>query len=156
MHYVILPYQDEEGKKVDTSSSGGTAVGWTACMILANVIVCFLGWWRCFANNYLHWAALGTWALLIVQGLSLIPFLPRIFRFFTAFPVSGCAANGLGLRAENYLVWYVLFIVFVTYAMLPLQLRWCMITGALTAFLHIVLVVLYIVSIRNVVRRNGR
>ncbi|KAL0271987.1 UNVERIFIED_CONTAM: hypothetical protein PYX00_005133 [Menopon gallinae] len=123
IHYVILPQQDEGEQETENSSSGSTAVVWTACMIFANVVVCFLGWWRCFANNYLHWAALCTWVLLIVQG---------------------CAANGLGLRAENYLVWYVLFIVFVTYAMLPLQLRWCMITGALTAFLHIVLVVLYI------------
>lgn len=41
---------------------------------------------------------------------------------------------------EDYLVWYVLFIIFVTYAMLPLQLRWCMSTGLLTAMLHIIIV----------------
>ena len=41
---------------------------------------------------------------------------------------------------EDYLVWYVLFIIFVTYAMLPLQLRWCMSTGLLTAMVHIIIV----------------
>lgn len=34
----------------------------------ANIAVCILGWWRCFANNYLHWAAVCTWLLLSAQG----------------------------------------------------------------------------------------
>lgn len=35
-------------------------------------------------------------------------------------------------------MWYVLFIVFVTYAMLPLPLRCCIIAGCTTALLHII------------------
>jgi hypothetical protein len=46
------------------------AVTWTACTMTANFAICFLGWWRCFANNYLHWAAGTTWLLLIAQGNS--------------------------------------------------------------------------------------
>jgi hypothetical protein len=38
--------------------------------MIANFAICFLGWWRCFANNYLHWAAGTTWLLLIAQGNS--------------------------------------------------------------------------------------
>jgi hypothetical protein len=38
----------------------------------ANFAICFLGWWRCFANNYLHWAAGTTWLLLVAQGNSAI------------------------------------------------------------------------------------
>jgi cytochrome bd-type quinol oxidase subunit 2 len=41
---------------------------WTVCTMTANFAICFLGWWRCFANNYLHWAAGTTWLLLIAQG----------------------------------------------------------------------------------------
>jgi hypothetical protein len=43
---------------------------WTVCTMIANFAICFLGWWRCFANNYLHWAAGTTWLLLIAQGNS--------------------------------------------------------------------------------------
>ena len=33
-----------------------------------NVLASVLGWWRCFANNYLPWAAIGTWLLCNAQG----------------------------------------------------------------------------------------
>jgi adenylate cyclase 8 len=36
-------------------------------------------------------------------------------------------------------VWYILFILFVPYAMLPLPLKWCMIGGTLTATTHIII-----------------
>ena len=36
------------------------------------------------------------------------------------------------------MVWYILFIMFVTYAMLPLPLRTCMILGCTTTVFHIV------------------
>jgi hypothetical protein len=35
------------------------------------------------------------------------------------------------------LVWYFLFIIFVTYTMLPLPLRTCMTLGCSTAMLHV-------------------
>ncbi|XP_067013810.2 adenylyl cyclase 78C [Anabrus simplex] len=93
-------------------------VAWTTCSMAANIVVCALGWWRCFANNYLQWAAICTWLLLNAQGFG---------------------GGGVGFSDPEYLVWYVLFIVFVTYAMLPLPLRWCMILGCTTATVHIVI-----------------
>jgi hypothetical protein len=48
-------------------------VTWTVCTMTANFAICFLGWWRCFANNYLHWAAGTTWLLLIAQGTVSFP-----------------------------------------------------------------------------------
>jgi hypothetical protein len=50
--------------------AGTVPIIWTICTMIANFAICFLGWWRCFANNYLHWAAGTTWLLLIVQGNS--------------------------------------------------------------------------------------
>ena len=45
-------------------------VTWTACLIAANVLLCFLAFfWRGFANNYLHWAALATWVIMNLQGI---------------------------------------------------------------------------------------
>lgn len=45
------------------------ATVWSVCCVLANLGICLLGLWRCFANNYLHWAAVCTWLLLNLQGL---------------------------------------------------------------------------------------
>ncbi|KAI5714253.1 hypothetical protein M8J76_013608 [Diaphorina citri] len=80
--------------------------------------MCLLGWWRCFANNYLQWAAVGTWILLNTQGF---------------------ISQGIGLNNKEYLIWYILFIVFVTYAMLPLPLKWCFIGGCTTSVLHVII-----------------
>lgn len=50
-------------------------VTWTSCLIVANVILCFLAFfWRGFANNYLHWAAIATWMLMNLQGNKKISF----------------------------------------------------------------------------------
>ncbi|KDR14082.1 Adenylate cyclase type 5, partial [Zootermopsis nevadensis] len=93
---------------------------WTVCTMTANCAICFLGWWRCFANNYLHWAAGTTWLLLITQGI-----------FGAGIGFEDGTSDGVRL------VWYFLFIVFVTYAMLPLPLRTCMILGCATALFHV-------------------
>lgn len=61
-----------------------------------------------------------------------------IIIYFLIYFVTGFIGAGLGLSAQEYLVWYVLFIVFVTYAMLPLPLRCCIIAGCTTALLHII------------------
>lgn len=54
----------------------------------------------------------------------------------------GISGMGLGFsEKENELVWYVLFIIFVPYAMLPLPLRWCMIFGCLSALCHIIILI---------------
>ena len=39
-------------------------------LIMINGLLCLLAYyWRCFANNYLHWAALATWALMNLQSM---------------------------------------------------------------------------------------
>ncbi|XP_059049093.1 adenylyl cyclase 78C [Achroia grisella] len=102
------------------NSSDNTAdpynIAWTVAFSWLNVGVCLLGWWRCFANNYLHWAAAATWILLIAQGLS---------------------GQGIGFQAPENQVWYMLFIIFVPYAMLPLSLGWCIVVGVLSSLAHI-------------------
>jgi hypothetical protein len=48
-------------------------VTWTSCLILVNILLCLLAsCWKCFANNYLHWAALATWLLMNLQGKLLL------------------------------------------------------------------------------------
>ncbi|XP_077293485.1 adenylate cyclase type 8-like [Arctopsyche grandis] len=96
------------------------SVAWTACGAAGNIALCILSCWRCFANNYLHWAAVCTWLLLNAQGF---------------------VGNGLGFTTSSYRVWYVLFIVFVPYAMLPLPLRWCLLAGAVSALSHVLVTV---------------
>lgn len=48
--------------------------------------------------------------------------------------------EGVGFSEREYLVWYVLFIVFVPYAMLPLPLKWCMIAGIVSAACHLIVI----------------
>ena len=38
----------------------------TFAMVL-NLFLGLVSWWRCYANNYLHWGALLTWLLLFTQ-----------------------------------------------------------------------------------------
>jgi len=53
--------------------------------------------------------------------------------------MKGFVWESYGQGSREYLVWYVLFIVFVTYAMLPLPLKWCILAGCSTALLHILI-----------------
>lgn len=53
--------------KIDWVSNADTII-WSVCCMSINIAVCVLGWWRCFANNYLHWAAVCTWLLLTLQS----------------------------------------------------------------------------------------
>ncbi|XP_046393451.1 adenylate cyclase type 8-like isoform X2 [Ischnura elegans] len=93
-------------------------IAWTTCTMAANILVCALGWWKSFANNYLHWGALFTWILFNTQGF---------------------VGEGIGFCESESLVWYILFIVFVTFAMLPLPLRWCIMAGSTTAAIHLII-----------------
>ena len=36
--------------------------------VVLNFFLGLVSWWRCYANNYLHWGALATWFVLLVQG----------------------------------------------------------------------------------------
>ncbi|KAJ8733731.1 hypothetical protein PYW07_014282 [Mythimna separata] len=101
---------------LNVASPGPYQIAWTVAFAWLNVGVCLLGWWRCFANNYLHWAAAATWILLIAQGLS---------------------GQGIGFQDSENQVWYMLFIVFVPYAMLPLSLIWCIVIGLLSFLAHV-------------------
>lgn len=49
----------------------------------------------------------------------------------------GFVGSGLGFASREYLVWYVLFIVFVPYAMLPLPLKWCVVAGSTSSICHL-------------------
>ncbi|XP_037049946.1 adenylyl cyclase 78C isoform X2 [Bradysia coprophila] len=105
-------------RRSETTTSA-EAITWSVCCMVANLGICILGLWRCFANNYLHWAATCTWLLLNLQGF---------------------IGEGVGFSDREYLVWYVLFIVFVPYAMLPLPLKWCMIAGIVSAACHLIVI----------------
>lgn len=50
---------------------------------------------------------------------------------------TGFVGSGLGFASREYLVWYVLFIVFVPYAMLPLPLKWCVVAGSTSSICHL-------------------
>ncbi|XP_076753511.1 adenylyl cyclase 78C isoform X4 [Xylocopa sonorina] len=52
-------------------NSGGLieSLSWASCCMAANLVVCVLGWWRCFSNNYLYWASIFTWLLINSQVL---------------------------------------------------------------------------------------
>ncbi|XP_016934930.2 adenylyl cyclase 78C isoform X1 [Drosophila suzukii] len=100
-------------------TSMATAITWSVCCGIANMAICFLGYWRCFANNYLHWAAVCTWVLFNIQGF---------------------VGQGVGFADREYLVWYILFVIFVPYAMLPLPLKWCVVGGTITASCHLAVI----------------
>ena len=43
-------------------------IGGIIAAVILNIVLGLISWWRCYANNYLHWGALATWCLLLVQG----------------------------------------------------------------------------------------
>lgn len=63
----------------------------------------------------------------------------------------GFVGEGVGFADREYLVWYILFVIFVPYAMLPLPLKWCVITGTISASCH--LTVITIIKFQR--RKNG-
>ena len=88
-----------------------------------------ISWWRCYANNYLHWGALATWLLLLVQS---------------------CAFYGLRGQIRptqmygDAMVWYNMFIIFVMYCMLPVPVKWCTVCCLLTTVIHIVVLAIIV------------
>ncbi|KAJ8735073.1 hypothetical protein PYW08_014323 [Mythimna loreyi] len=90
---------------------------WTVAFASLNVFICILSWRLSFANNHLHWVAGGTWMLFIVQGL---------------------CKQGIGFHESQNQVWYMLFIVFVPYAMFPLSLCWCIFIGFFSSLAQII------------------
>ncbi|KAF9824460.1 hypothetical protein SFRURICE_002521, partial [Spodoptera frugiperda] len=84
---------------------------WTAMFMCVNLLVCSISLWTNFANNHLHWAAAATWMLLLIQAL---------------------CKQGIGFHESQNQVWYMLFVIFVPYAMFPLSLCWCITFGMLS------------------------
>ena len=51
------------------SPSGFRAlVGWLSAAVAANAALGVASLWSCYANHFLHWGAIATWALLLTQG----------------------------------------------------------------------------------------
>lgn len=111
--------------KFDLRSNGDTII-WSICCMSINVAVCVLGWWRCFANNYLHYAAVCTWLLLTLQSKS--------DGYFTIFKFTNGFANVCGKRTNerflqkfgfkaNKRVSFFWFPKFVSDSCMPL---WCL------------------------------
>uniref|UniRef100_A0A2A4J4W6 adenylate cyclase n=1 Tax=Heliothis virescens TaxID=7102 RepID=A0A2A4J4W6_HELVI len=88
-----------------------------------NLVIYLLCWWPRFADNHLHLAAIATWVLLIVQGL---------------------CKQVIGYHEDQNQVWYMLFIIFLPYAMFPLSLCWCITIGVLSGMAQIVATLIYI------------
>ncbi|XP_059217173.1 adenylyl cyclase 78C isoform X2 [Stomoxys calcitrans] len=116
---ALIWFLKEAESKVEVEVNVATAITWSVCCALANMSICFLGYWRCFANNYLHWAAVCTWILFNIQGF---------------------VGEGVGFADREYLIWYILFVIFVPYAMLPLPLKWCVVGGTITASCHLTVI----------------
>ncbi|XP_054707275.1 adenylate cyclase type 8-like [Uloborus diversus] len=89
---------------------------------------CFCACCKCFSRDYLHWGALLTWLLLNMEASLGVDAVNK-----TAVLMTG----SLDLGGP----WRVIFVVFVTYSMLPLSLRWCLLCGSLSAISHIVVLV---------------
>ncbi|XP_046621280.1 adenylyl cyclase 78C-like isoform X2 [Neodiprion virginianus] len=108
-------------------NSGGLieSLSWIICCVVANLVFCILGWWRCFSNRYLYWASIFT--LLLVNS-------------------QGYIGASFGFSTQQRLVWYILFVVYAPYAMLPLPLRWCVIAGSGTALAHTIMSVITLKS----------
>lgn len=43
-------------------------LAWLITASVFNVVLAMVSFWRCYANNFLHWGAMATWLLLLVQG----------------------------------------------------------------------------------------
>lgn len=50
----------------------------------------------------------------------------------------GFVGECVGFTDRDCMVWYMLFIIFVPYAMLPLPLKYCMVGGTLSGVAHII------------------
>uniref|UniRef100_T1KL28 adenylate cyclase n=1 Tax=Tetranychus urticae TaxID=32264 RepID=T1KL28_TETUR len=86
------------------------------------LIIIFITCWNYCANNYLHIAAGATLATFNMEAL-------LGFQFDEDF-------NSLHLP-KGGIVWPTVFIVFITFAMMPLPLRWCVLCGLMTSILDI-------------------
>lgn len=53
---------------------------------------------------------------------------------------TGFVGDCVGFADRECMVWYMLFIIFVPYAMLPLPLKYCMIGGTISGTAHLIVI----------------
>jgi len=98
--------------------------------VVLNIVLGLISWWRCYANNYLHWGALATWCLLLVQGCVFYGLRAKRDQEDLIRPTQQLYGDSM--------VWYNMFIIFVMYCMLPVPVKWCTVCCLLTAIIHII------------------
>ena len=125
--YYYLNEDLDLNKDLDTDQYYESLLGVIVGAIVLNVILGIIPLWRCYANNYLHWGALSTWLLLLLQGC-----------FF--YGLSAHYYSNISQCYGEAMVWYYMFIIFVMYCMLPVPVKWCTIACLLTAFTHVLMV----------------
>lgn len=81
-------------------------------IVLNGVIIGVITCWKRCANHYLHYAAVLTWVL----------FLTEAHVVFASSSSSGSTSAA----------WYIIFVTFGIYSMMPLPLTWCVGMGAFT------------------------
>ncbi|XP_051868614.1 adenylate cyclase type 8-like isoform X2 [Pristis pectinata] len=92
--------------------------GLTGLIFLFSATLCFMvqAGKDAISHNYLQYIGLATWFYQTLQILLLV---------------------GVGL--ETYETWYILYIVFGTYTMLPLPLLWSILAGTLSSVSHLLI-----------------
>ncbi|GCC17669.1 hypothetical protein chiPu_0017636 [Chiloscyllium punctatum] len=92
--------------------------GVTGLFILFSSILCFLvqAGKDAVSHNYLQYLGLATWFYQSTQSL---------------------LSWGMGLETNE--TWFILFIVFGTYTMLPIPLLWGILAGSVTSIVHLVI-----------------
>ncbi|XP_041063780.1 adenylate cyclase type 8-like [Carcharodon carcharias] len=92
--------------------------GVTGLFILLSCMLCFLvqAGKDAISHNYLQYIGLATWLYQSVQVLM-----------------------DLGLGLESNETWFILFIVFGTYTMLPIPLLWCILAGTISSVVHLLI-----------------
>ncbi|XP_078086746.1 adenylate cyclase type 8-like [Mustelus asterias] len=92
--------------------------GVTGIFILFSSVLCFLvqAGKDAISHNYLQYIGLATWLYQSAQILV-----------------------GLGMGLETNETWFVLFIVFGTYTMLPIPLLWCILAGTFSSVVHLLI-----------------
>ncbi|XP_043552672.1 adenylate cyclase type 8-like [Chiloscyllium plagiosum] len=92
--------------------------GVTGLFILFSSILCFLvqAGKDAVSHNYLQYLGLATWFYQSAQAL---------------------LSWGMGLEANE--TWFILFIVFGTYTMLPIPLLWGILAGSVTSIVHLLI-----------------
>ncbi|XP_067844528.1 adenylate cyclase type 8-like [Heptranchias perlo] len=110
---IVMVYFCASPQLIDPVKSGLTGL-----IILFSFMLCLLvqAGKDAVSHNYLQYIGLATWFYQTVQVLL-----------------------GLGLGLESNETWYILFIVFGTYTLLPFPLLWCILAGSLSSIAHLVI-----------------